>query len=836
MLYATLAAEARRNDALDDVRTAAFTRARRLVDLLERGRLESLDAGATWREPAEYERSKAQLAATHAEIDGLLTACTEEDARAAVLCLMLAARLDDRGLWQYDREIALLMPRTRAWTPGQVAVMLFRATQYDMGFWFAAALGPVLGAVDRLDAEGRRLVDPWLRHAYKALMAADVEARVRGPLGRRLRALLAEADEAHIPAGLIPPHAPWAAALRDRAATSPTPELTRFVRHLASLTGPRPAQRWQRTCLALADAASTREVVAEMLRALAEDAPLCSRKGGPSIRWLPDDFHHHYLVHSKDGDLARGVVWAAALTADPAAVRHLGTLALRAGGPGSDVAEDLKLAGAAINALAGTDDPAALEALWRLRTKLRHRALRKQLDTALTTAAARQGITAAQLVERSVPTHGLGPDGSLERELAGHRARVAIEDAVTVRVTFTGPDGRTSRTAPAAVKGACPDELKELKALAGRIRATLSGERARVEALMSAGRTWPYDEWCRHYRDHPVTGVLVRGLIWEVQDAEGDWHTVAPMSEPPHEPARIRLWHPIRSTADAIEAWRARIVADRLRQPFKQAFREIYLPTPAEEETGVYSNRFAAHIVHYPRLYALFKERGWQANFLGRHDGGYDGLARGEFGDGEWRACFHHEPAGDDMDDPPDHAATDQVRFERRDGRRWREAPLADVPPLVFSEAMRDVDLFVGVTSIAADPDWTDRGEERHTEYWERTSFGELTASAEIRREALQRILPRLKIADRCTLGGRYLTVRGDLATYRIHLGSANILMEPDDAYLCIVPAHRGGEPKVFLPFEDDRLGLILSKAVLLAADTRITDPTILRQIKRAAR
>ncbi|MFF1293470.1 MULTISPECIES: hypothetical protein [unclassified Streptomyces] len=80
---------------------------------------------------------------------------------------------------------------------------------------------------------------------------------------------------------------------------------------------------------------------------------------------------------------------------------------------------------------------------------------------------------------------------------------------------------------------------------------------------------------------------------------------------------------------------------------------------------------------------------------------------------------------------------------------------------------------------------------------------------------------------------GRWLSVRGDLRTYRIHLGSANILMEPDDAYLCIVPACRGTEGKVFLPFEDDRLSLILSKAQLLAADTKISDETILRQIRR---
>jgi hypothetical protein len=74
--------------------------------------------------------------------------------------------------------------------------------------------------------------------------------------------------------------------------------------------------------------------------------------------------------------------------------------------------------------------------------------------------------------------------------------------------------------------------------------------------------------------------------------------------------------------------------------------------------------------------------------------------------------------------------------------------------------------------------------------------------------------------------------VRGDLRTYKIHLGSANILMEPNDAYLCIV-AGRSSNAGLFLPFEEDgRLALILSKAFLLANDTAITDPSITRQIR----
>ena len=61
--------------------------------------------------------------------------------------------------------------------------------------------------------------------------------------------------------------------------------------------------------------------------------------------------------------------------------------------------------------------------------------------------------------------------------------------------------------------------------------------------------------------------------------------------------------------------------------------------------------------------------------------------------------------------------------------------------------------------------------------------------------------------------------------------------MEPNDQYLCIVPSSAVGSQstdKVFLPFEGDQtLSVILSKAFMLVNDKKITDPTIIRQIKR---
>ncbi len=251
--------------------------------------------------------------------------------------------------------------------------------------------------------------------------------------------------------------------------------------------------------------------------------------------------------------------------------------------------------------------------------------------------------------------------------------------------------------------------------------------------------------------------------------------------------------------------------------------RQVYLLTDAERATGTYSNRFAAHILRQHQFNALAATRGWRNKLRLMVDDSappatrelpHWGLRAEYWIHGEGDLC------GDDTTDSGSYLrlTTDQV----------------DVPPLVLSEILRDVDLFVGVASIGNDPAWQDGGPEgRFQEYWTSYGFGELNQSAETRRVLLERLVPRLAIADRCTIEGRFLHVRGERHTYKIHLGSGNILRTPNDQYLCIVPTSNPAAPQTgYLPFEGDRmLAVILSKAVLLADDTGITDPTILSQL-----
>lgn len=308
----------------------------------------------------------------------------------------------------------------------------------------------------------------------------------------------------------------------------------------------------------------------------------------------------------------------------------------------------------------------------------------------------------------------------------------------------------------------------------------------------------------------------------------------------------VRLWHPIGKDVDEVLAWREWLESQQIQQPFKQAHREVYVLTDAERNTGVYSNRFAAHILRQHQCNALCAARGWKNKLRLMVDDTYPPASRllPQWG---LRAEFWIEGIGENYGADTNESgvylrvATDQVRFYRLPANPHENAgdpiPLDQIPPLVFSEIMRDVDLFVGVASVGNDPTWNDGGPDgRFRDYWQSYSFGDLSATAQTRRAILERLVPRLKIADRCSFVDKFLVVRGQLRNYNIHLGSGNILMTPNDQYLCIVAKQSAaaGDGKVFLPFEGDTLlSVILSKACLLAADDRITDTTIVSQLKR---
>lgn len=613
---------------------------------------------------------------------------------------------------------------------------------------------------------------------------------------------------------MIAPGDGWAAAVLPRLADHDAATASALLRQLASATGSKPGKGWAAETARLLESEAARAVLRLLLERLADAKPVPSK-----LFYI--DGPVELLLGERNGDVVRAAIWATLALNEPWVVPTLLALTLRVFNRGTDYVDTQKVPNAAIFVLGQLGGADAVSALSILDVRARDNGDRNRIAAAREAAGAAMGLSPGQVLERLVDTGGLDENGTIALADGSVTATATLTADLTLAITWDG-QAKPPADAPAAEVNAIKRRVKDLRGL-------MAQERRRVESLFAEDRGWDVAEWRRYYLEHPITSRVAARLLWCFGE---DTH----LGGDPQRPAdgAVRLWHPVSATTDEVAGWRDRLLEEGLRQPFKQAFREIYLLTDAERETRTYSNRFAAHVLRYGQAYALFKERGWVANYLGPYDGGYEGKARREFRDAGLTVVFEHFPAdAEQLRGAPDLCATDRVWFHRSAGRARTPIPLDEVPPLVFSEAMRDVDLFVGVASIALDPNWADRGDDPRYEYWLRVSFGELTARAQVRRDVLARILPKLAVAGQVELGDRFVRVRGKLATYQIHLGSANIMIEPTDRYLCIVP-NRGKGAKVLLPFESDEvLSVILSKIMLLAADHKITDPTILSQLHR---
>ncbi|NEQ97130.1 MAG: DUF4132 domain-containing protein [Cyanothece sp. SIO2G6] len=632
------------------------------------------------------------------------------------------------------------------------------------------------------------------------------------------------------------------------------------------VSGSKPAATWLKKQLSYRDTIGLDRFNAYLLEwfALADQPrtqPLRDWRGG-------EDF-----FHDQNADILKGLVWLCADQTDAELARGLSQLTVSAYRKLPGIGPRcVKLGNACVWALGQMPMEEAIAQLALLKVKVKFGTAQKGIEKALTAAAEREGISREEIEELSVPTYGLTEVGIRRETLGDFTAELIVTGTTSTELRWLKPDGKPQKSVPKAVKENQANALKGLKQAANDIKKMLPAQRDRIESLYLQQKTWDVETWRSRYLNHPLVGTLARRILWQFEshdDAEkrhsvGIWWQgqLVNVEGTPidwlSERDQVSLWHPITATVNTIQAWRTWLQEHEVQQPFKQAHRELYLLTAAEEQTHVYSNRFAAHILKQHQFNALCGQRGWKNQLRLMVDDSYNpaNLPLPQWG---LRAEFWIEAIGDDYGtDTTDtgtylYIATDQVRFYPVDAAdHYAHAggggyttygttaatplPLNEIPALVFTEVMRDVDLFVGVASVGNDPNWADGGPEgRHYDYWQRYCFGDLSATAQTRRQVLENLIPRLKkIRDRCSLRDRFLIVRGDIRTYKIHLGSGNILMEPNDQYLCIVSAKSTDANKVFLPFEGDKtLSMILSKAFLLAADSRITDPTIVSQIQR---
>lgn len=545
------------------------------------------------------------------------------------------------------------------------------------------------------------------------------------------------------------------------------------------------------------------------------------------------------FMRDENHDIFKGLIWCAGLLNDAELNTTLDDYAMWAYKKKPGVGPiSAKTGTACMSAFSMLPIKEGVSRLSKFRSKIKNNTILKSIDKFIRKAAEKNGVALQEIQELAVPDFNI-KNGSLELSMGDSTAIYTVEEGI---ISWRKGD-KIQKSVPIEVKENFSEDLKKLRKTTKEIDSLLSVIKDRLEKSYLDQRTWDFKSWSELYLLHPLTSVIAKKLIWHffddehkaqgifisgrIEDVNGDEITWINGS------VRVQLWHPIGFTLEEILALRNFLTKHNIVQPFKQAYREVYILTDAELRTESYSNRFAAHILRQHQFAALCRQRGWHYTLMGNwdsHNTPYINIPSWDltahfFVNSDWQ-----EAAANEMG-IFNYITTDQIRFTRNN----QPIILQDVPAMVFTEIMRDVDLFVGVTSLGNDPAWQDGGDAFMNTYWREYSFKDLTESALIRKEVLQSLIPKLKIASQCSFDKKFLIVNGKVRTYKIHMGSGNILMEPNDQYLCIVPdGTKRTKENLFLPFEGDNLlSIILSKALLLADDENITDKTILSQINR---
>jgi hypothetical protein len=248
--------------------------------------------------------------------------------------------------------------------------------------------------------------------------------------------------------------------------------------------------------------------------------------------------------------------------------------------------------------------------------------------------------------------------------------------------------------------------------------------------------------------------------------------------------------------------WQKFVFEKKIQQPLKQVFREYYSITEDECEDGFCSRRYAGHQVGPKKTVALLKTRGWTVSYE-------EGLQK----------VFHKKNlivrmyAAADWFSPADIEAPvlEIIEFTYRDSGKC--ARLSDIPPILFSEVMRDIDLVVSVAHVGGvDPEAS-------------------ASTVEMRIAIASELLSLLKIKN-VTFKTAHALIKGSFGDYSVHMGSG-VVHGQGVGMIPVLAVHSGQRGRIFLPFADSdpRTAEIISKILLFADDKKIKDPAILAHI-----
>lgn len=354
------------------------------------------------------------------------------------------------------------------------------------------------------------------------------------------------------------------------------------------------------------------------------------------------------------------------------------------------------------------------------------------------------------------------------------------------------------------------EQVLHLKELQKSLKDQYARARKSLEQAMENQTAFTLEELVNITRN-PIVAPLVQSLVWVLQaerqlgyldQAAGklSLRLSNGMLTGIAKEAVLYLAHPVQLYESGLwSAFQKDLFDRQIKQPFKQVFREYYRIDTDEAEAGTISRRYAGHQVQPQRTVALLRGRMWTVDYEeGLQKVFYkENLIARMYAMADWFSPADIEPP-----------TLETVQFFDR--TTFKPVKLEQVPAIIFSEVMRDIDLVVSVAHAGGvDP--------------------EASHSTVEMRIAIARELLMMLSVNNVRIEGSHAHITGALGEYSVHMGSG-VVHKMGTGALHIIPVHSQSRGRLFLPFvdSDPRTAEIMSKLLLLAEDQKIKDPSIL--------
>lgn len=332
----------------------------------------------------------------------------------------------------------------------------------------------------------------------------------------------------------------------------------------------------------------------------------------------------------------KGLVWMCAHFHDTATITAIADLALHSYEKVPDVGARYQAIGnACFYTLYRSKGLDGIAQLTRLRLRIKFSNAQTAISKYLDAAASERGVSRSQIEDMAVDDFKL-QNHSRDYTFNDYTCRLAITGVGKSELLWFKPDGTPQKTVPSFVKDDFAAKLKKIKATQKNLNTQLTAQRDRLDQMLRSEQRISREHAEQYYWQHGLMSYLTRSLIWHFYQDDNDSQGIAALwlngqwVDEQGKPVDVSgclsviLWHPALANLQSIENWRKLLMAHEIRQPIKQAFREIYLLTEAEINTRTYNNRFAAHILKQHQYMTLAKTRGWKGSLGGAWDGGDD--------------------------------------------------------------------------------------------------------------------------------------------------------------------------------------------------------------------